>query len=48
MPELALAAWERQRIVDILAAISAKDWLSFEALSDKPFINPSGSSSMFP
>jgi hypothetical protein len=38
---LPLLAWEKERIVDILGAISAKDWSRFQALSDKPFINPS-------
>lgn len=40
MPGLPLTSLERKRIDDILAAVSAKDWSRFEALSDDAFINP--------
>ena len=42
-----LTLLERQRIVEILAAISAKDWLRFETLSDELFINPSSMREQF-
>jgi hypothetical protein len=42
-----LTPFERQRIAEILSAISAKDWPRFRSLSDEPFLNLSSMREQF-
>jgi hypothetical protein len=47
MSDQSLTPFERQRIAEILSAISAKDWPRFKSLSDEPFLNPSSMREQF-